>query len=49
MISEEKQRPRLITASYGRQGSHWVKEPATVAPRYNEPRYNEDPVITDNI
>ena len=21
----------------------------TVAPRYNEPRYNEDPVITNNI
>ena len=21
----------------------------TVAPRYNEPRYNEDPVITSNI
>ena len=23
--------------------------PITVAPRYNEPRYNEDPVITKNI
>ena len=22
---------------------------STVAPRYNEPRYNEDPVITNNI
>ena len=21
----------------------------TVAPRYNEPRYNEDPVMTNNI
>ena len=27
----------------------WLKELFTVAPRYNEPLYSEDPVITNNI
>ena len=29
--------------------SQYRYEYYTVAPRYNEPRYNEDPVITNNI
>ena len=27
----------------------WTLVSITVAPRYNEPRYNEDPVIASNI
>ena len=29
--------------------NYCVKYVATVKPRFNEPRYNEDPVITNNI
>ena len=38
-----------LSNTYGKVKGIPLQKPDTVEPRYNEPRYSEDPIITNNI
>ena len=48
-VIDHEFRHHIVRVAVHPRGDSRVDPQTTVAPRYNEPRYNEDPDMTNNI